>query len=196
MSAHYDKYGLNTYRTTPYFQAHVPASYPYCLVMQKCRAFRRLPPRLQELAGKAKQWAQRVGGYPAGIMGIEDWYDDEGYELKPGTGMRLTDEEIDAEWDTYHPNLGLDDFEVDDIPIPPGGFADPDTWEEPEPEEDEDGITEEQLLKDIASHGREYVVKDYGIPADQAEKAESDEDLARVILQVVQKRRADNSGRR
>jgi hypothetical protein len=27
MSAHYDKWLLNTYRSSPYFEAHIPADY-------------------------------------------------------------------------------------------------------------------------------------------------------------------------
>jgi hypothetical protein len=54
MSAHFSKFGLNTYNATPYFRAHVPAGYPLGDVLVKGRAFRRLPPRLRELSGLAK----------------------------------------------------------------------------------------------------------------------------------------------
>jgi hypothetical protein len=184
MSAHYDKCGLNTYRAGPYFQAHIPPDYPLGKVMMKCRAFRRLPPRLRELSELSKRWTQRVYP-PSPFEGIEKWYDEEGYELNPSTGERLTDEEIDAEWDRYHPNLGLDDFTVEDIPLPDGGFADPDTWEEPlaptEPNLDDETITKEQLLKDIRGYGREYVAKDAGVPAGLLSRVKSDEELAQMI---------------
>jgi len=105
MSAHYSKCGLNTYYATPYFQAHIPADYPLSLVLQKSRAFRRLPPRLRELSELAKKWARRH--YPPTI-GVDDkqWYDDDGYELNPNTGQRLTDKEIDAEWDMLESRRG------------------------------------------------------------------------------------------
>ena len=53
MSAHFDKYGLNTYYAMPYFHAHIPANYPLSVILQKCRAFRRLPPNLRKLSEKA-----------------------------------------------------------------------------------------------------------------------------------------------
>ena len=96
MSAHFSKFSLNTYPGTPYFQAHIPTGYPLSLVLQKCRAFRRLPPNLRSLAALAKRWAIRNYPYPAGAPHIEEYYDDEGYELKLGTTERMTDEEIDA----------------------------------------------------------------------------------------------------
>src|SRR5437762_5231118 len=111
MSAHFSKWSLNTYSWTPYFEAHIPANYPVSLVMQKCRAHRRLPPRLRELSALAKQWAQRVHP-PNKNEGMDQWYDDEGRELNPYTGKRLTDKEIDADWDALDLGDSLDEVEV------------------------------------------------------------------------------------
>jgi hypothetical protein len=165
MSAHFDKFGLNTYYGTPYFQAHVSPEYPLSRVLQKSRAFRRLPPRLRQLAALAKRWLlrQRQG---QDFYDIQSWYDSAGNELNPNTGRKLTDKEIDDEWDTFHPDPTLSSFTVEDIPIPPGGFADPDTWEEPvvaeEPDPEESrGFTTEQLASWVMSHGRERVMRDY-----------------------------------
>lgn len=185
MSAHYSKFDLNTYKGTEYFIAHTPEDYPLELVLQKSRAFRRLPPHLRELAGLAKRWAKRkYPQYSAGTPDIEYWYDDEGYELNLATEARLTDEEIDAMW---RDDPALEKFDVKDIPVPNGGFADPDTWEKPvketEPEEEEE-LTESDLLRDIKSYGREYVAEDYSnlVPEEEAMSAGSDEELARMIL--------------
>lgn len=184
MSEHYSKFDLNTYRETPYFRAHVPPNYPVGPVLVKCRAFRRLPPNLRKLAELAKQWSVRN----VGNLGIDQWYDDDGYELDPSTKKRLTDKEIDAQWDRGPNNdSGSDDIEVKDIPIPAGGFADPDKWEEPEEDDsdpDDVGITEQRLVQDIQSHGREYVAREYGVPVKH-----SDAMLARSILQEVARRR-------
>ena len=177
MSVHYSKYLLNTYAATPYFQAQIPADYPLDRVLIQSRAFHRLPPHLQELAGLAKGWACRSNPEkPGGIDGIERWYDAEGYELNPATGQRLTDAEIDAQWPPDAQTVA-----VADIPLPPGGFADPSTWEPTESTEEaeEEGLTEAQLLKDIASHGREYTARYYGVPTGQLA---SDQDLVRAIL--------------
>ena len=46
-----------------------------------------------------------------------DWYDEEGYELNPGTGKRLTDEEIDADWEQW----GAPDIEVEAFPCQRAG---------------------------------------------------------------------------
>ena len=184
MSRHYSKYDLNTYSLTPYFKAHVPKDYPLSHVLQKCRAHRRLPPNLRALSAHAKQWAVNKYG-PPGMMGIEEWYDEDGYELDPITRKRLTDKEIDEEWGRA-PNH----FVVTDIPVPDGGFADPDTWE-PEPEEEDDyeepyeGPTEKGLLRDIASHGREYTAKYYGLSKKRLKRAKNNKELARAILSVV-----------
>lgn len=183
MSIYYSKYFLNTYSVTPYFRSQVPENYQLNLTLQKCRAFRRLPPRLRDLSALAKQWAERNA--PDLIAYVKDWYDEEGYELNPDTRKRLTDAETDALWAD---DPDLDEFKVKDIPLPKGGFADPDTWEEPPPEPEEEdpdadeGISEEQLLKDIKSHGREYVAKDYGISKERLSKVKSDGELARAIL--------------
>jgi hypothetical protein len=187
MSAHFSKFGLNTYYQTPYFQAHAPATYPLGDVLVKGRAFRRLPPRLRELSALAKGWASRSYPYPAGIMGIERWYDPDGYELDPDTGRRLTDAEIDADWDRVG-QPRADPGSLPDIPVPPGGFADPMTWQEPPPPPDPDsdlddpGITLEKLVEDIGSHGRDYVAKEYGVPRGLLAGVASDTDLARLIL--------------
>lgn len=166
MSAHFSKFMLNTYSATPYFRAHVPDEYPLSLVLQKCWAFRRLPPNLKELSRRAKAWAIRT--YPDASRDIEEWYDAEGYELWPGTGIRLTDEEIDSQW---NPDGYPHEFVVSDIPIPHGGFADPETWEEPEKEEDpvdpDDIPSPAQLASDVASRGLARTADEYGMNADR-----------------------------
>lgn len=185
MSIYYSKFSLNTYSGTPYFRAQVPKDYPVPLVLQKYRAFRRLPHRLRELSVLAKRWANRKSGPRDSI---KEFYDDEGYELDPDTGKRLTDEEIDAQWNGQPP-----DVEVEDIPVPEGGFPNPDTWEEPLPEEEEeeyDGPSEDQILKDIRSHGMEYVARDYGIPPDVAKGAATDRLLARLIFNEIKNRKS------
>ena len=157
-------------------------------MLQRCRAFNRLPPNLRELSAHSKRWAiyNDPNGSVAGIDGIEDWYDEDGNELNPNAGTMLTDEEIDEEWD----NLPWDqpDIEVEDIPIPAGGFADPETWKKPEDEEeeedDQDAPTEDGLTKDISSHGREYVARYYGIPKDQLSEVKSDKELACLIIDM------------
>lgn len=181
MSVYFSRFGLNSYYQTAYHSAHIPADYPLSLVLQKCRAFRRLPPRLRELAGLAKRWVRRA--YPDSDFSEWDrWYSKDGRELDPNTGRALTDAEIDAEWARWP----VPDLVVRDIPLPAGGFADPDTWEEPPPPPEEpdpdEGISHAQLMSDIASHGREYVAKDYGVPEDVLRRVKSDEDLARIIL--------------
>jgi len=181
MSAHYSIWSLNSYHATPYFESHLPPGYPTGQVLQKCRAFRRLPPNLRQLAANAKRWANRV--LPGNWQGIAEWYDEQGYELNPTTGQRLTDAEIDAEWDTMA--LGLDNFQVKDIPLPAGGFPDPDTWEAPAEEEEEDedrdkGPDEAQLLRDILSHGQEYTARYYGVSLDGIT---TDQELAEAIVQ-------------
>lgn len=181
MSIYYSSYLLNTYWSTDYFKAHAPKDYPIRLVAQGCRAFRRLPPNVKELAGLAKKWSIRKGE-PQGE--IEFWYDDEGYEMNPDTGKRLTDKEIDAQWaDKEDPNLKK--LKTKDIPRPKGGFPDPDTWE-PEPIEEElseyDGPDRKSLLKDIKGYGQEYVAKDYGIALDGID---NDDALADAILAKV-----------
>jgi hypothetical protein len=188
MSAHFSKFLLNTYGGTPYFQAHVPEGYPLSRVLQKSRAFRRLPPRLRELAGLAKRWAIRNSPFPAGIVDIEQWYDASGNELEPGTGRRLTDAEIDAQW---LPDATLATFVAKDVPLPPGGFADPDEWESPPADADKDanlvdrgGLTEAHVLDHVASRGREATAKEYGVPVDQLAHAKTDKDLARMVLDM------------
>lgn len=181
MSAHYSKFSLNTYQATPYFQAHLPAGYPLDAVLQKCRAFRRLPPRLRHLAGLAKRWAVRTHD-AADSPEIRQWYDAEGHELDPGTGRRLSDQQIDADWSRWP----SPDIEVEDIPDPPGGFPDPDTWEAPrQPDEegdDTDGLTEDRLVDEIQSHGRARVGRTYGLSAEETARAPSDSALAQAIL--------------
>jgi hypothetical protein len=150
----------------------------------KSRAFRRLPPNIQELAGLAKKWCARK--YPH-ASDIDSWYDGEGYELNADTGVRLTDAEIDEEWERWG-DCGLGDFKVEDIPIPAAGFADPDTWEpKPEPEEEEEyeGPTEADLIRDIGSRGREYTAKHYRVPMERLSEIASDEELARAIYDIL-----------
>lgn len=176
MSVYFSKVDLNTYRTTSYFRAHIPDNYPINLVLQKCRAFRRLPPNLRHLSAMAKRWTLK--NYPDTVRGVSEWYDDEGYEIEPGTTRRLTDAEIDAQWNNPYPALA--NFTVVDIPAVQ--FADPDTWQPPpEPEEpsEYDGQSEEDILRDIRGFGREYVAKDHGIPL---EDITTDEELARAVM--------------
>lgn len=184
MSIHYSKFDLNTYKGSDYFLANIPSEYPIEQVLEKCRAFRRLPPNLRRLSELSKTWCRKQS-QSTDINEIDAWYDDEGYELDINTGKRLTDEEIDNQWR----GSDLSDFEIDDIPIPDGGFPDPNTWETPSPKEDpdtdDDGITAEQLLKDIKSHGREYVAKEYGV---SAKSNFSDKGLARAILAKMGRR--------
>lgn len=182
MTIHYSRYNLNTYRNTPYFNACVPDDYPITDVMMKCRAFRRLPPALRELSALAKEWFHLhtpPGSYLE--QEIKRWYDDDGNELNPDTGMALTDEEIDEQWGKMAPEIEA--VEVEDIPYPDGGFPDPETWELPEPEEDattdDERPTKADLLRDIKSHGREYTAKYYGIPLDGID---SDKKLAQAII--------------
>jgi hypothetical protein len=181
MSAHFSKFCLNTYQGTPYFAANVPDDYPLSLVLQKCRAFRRLPPNLRKLAALAKEWAAKH--HPDLVKEAEDWYDAAGNELDPGSGERLADGEIDAQW------AGIDppDIEVRDIPVPAGGFPDPETWQPQEQTvadggDDPDRPTEARILGDIASHGRARTAREYGIPGDQLAGLGSDRELAQAIL--------------
>jgi hypothetical protein len=138
------------------------------------------------LSGLAKRWAVRTYAPPNDFGGINRWYDDEGYELEPGSGRRLTDEEIDAQWVRWQDDE-LDKFKAQDIPIPAGGFADPDTWEPPPPEEetvDRSGMTEEDILNDIESHGRDATAQEYGVPKEWLSSIRSDRQLARTILDM------------
>ena len=161
VSAHYSKFYLNTYAGTPYFQAHLPPDYPIFLVLQKARAFRRLPKNIKLLAGLAKQWAALHSDDEDDPNGSADWYDANNNELDPSTGKRLTDKEIDEHWQGSGAVLGT----VLDIPTPPGGFADPDEWEPPpEPVAERRRPSDAQLLSDIASHGRARTAEEYGIP--------------------------------
>lgn len=182
MSAHYSKFLLNTYCGTPYFQAHCPPDYPVNFVLLKCRAFRRLPPNLRRLSALAKRWAAK-NGYTAVVEEMRHWYDAEGYELDSLTGHRLTDAQVEADWAGIEPP----DIKVEDIPVPAGGFPDPDTWQPPEAAAeddagDEDGPTEAQVLSDIAGHGRARTAQEYGLPAEQLAGIGSDRELAQLIL--------------
>ncbi len=186
MSVYFSRFGLNSHYATPYFQAHCPKDYPVSRVLQAHRSFRRLPPNLRRLTGLAKKWASRVYGDPNPVNNVDSWYDADGYELDPATGRRLTDAEIDAQWPDPPDEVGL---AAGDIPVPEGGFPDPDTWEEPPPPPDDDegdddlgGLTEGQLLDMIDSHGREAVAHEYGLNAEEAAAARSDRALARAIL--------------
>ncbi len=162
MTAHYSKYSLNTYPGTSYFRAQLPKDYPLDRVLQKCRAFRRLPPNLRKLATLSKQYTIRNG---QNISDIDEWYDAKGNELDPSTGRKLTDAEIDTEWDDLPFNLGLDGFAVADIPVPSGGFPDPATWKEPKvpAKLDEDRPTPAQLEKDIRERGWTAAAEEYGM---------------------------------
>ncbi len=170
---YYSKYDLNTYRTTPYFMAHLPSGYRLGEALINSRAFRRLPPNLKRLSELSKQWAALH--YPILVARVSMWYDDKGYEVHPDTKRRLSDKEVDDLWASPKSNT-----KVKDIPVPPGGFADPATWTEPvspeEPEADH-GRSEAELLHDIKARSREYVAKEYGV-----EVADTDKALARRIL--------------
>lgn len=167
MSIYFSSYSLNTYQATPYFQAHLPPDYPLSLVLQASRAFRRLPPNLRHLAELSKEWAvyqSVLAGDPIGGRGIDDWYDAEGYELDPDTGLRLTDAEIDAQWGPVDPDLARS--RARDIPVSAGGFPDPATWKPPLLAADpviENRPSKYQLLRDIALRGRRYTARYYGI---------------------------------
>lgn len=168
MSIHYSRFGLNTYKDMPYFRAHVPPDYPLDRVLQSARAYRRLPPRLRELAVRAKEWALKhvkTSLDTAGIGDIDRWYDAKGNELNPTTGQPLTDAQIDEQWQGQPPG-----GDVPDIPEPPNGFADPATWMPPAPTPEpvpEGKPSREELLRDIATHGREAVAQEYNIPLEQ-----------------------------
>lgn len=195
MSIHYSKFDLNTYKGSEYFKAHVPENYPLEQTLQSCRAFRRLPSRLRELSVLAKKWTCKHSTFPAGIEDIELWYDDDGNELDAYTNKKLTDEQLNKEWDALELS-GLDDFKVEDIPLPAGGFADPETWEpkeEPEEEDEYDGPTEEQISKEVKS-GRERAMKYYGIEPKDAKDAKSADALAWLIyLRISRPRNAPAS---
>ena len=185
MSVHYSRFDLNTYCTTPYFQAHVPDGYPLSRVLQAYRSFRRLPPNLHELSRLAKRWARQT--YPdADFGGIDRWYDAAGRELD-GADRRLSDAEIDAQWPGSPDAVGL---AAGDVPVPEGGWPDPDTWEEPPPPEEDTehddlgNLTEDALLGMIESHGRERTAQEYGLPPDEARAARSDRSLASAILKA------------
>lgn len=176
MSIYYSKWDLNTYKGTPYFEAHCPPDFPVNLALQKCRAFRRLPPTLRELSARAKAWAAKH--YPYVVEDVSRGYDAAGNELDLSSGKPLTDAQIDAQWPWPAP-----DVEVTDIPLPAGGFPDPEAWQPPEvpgggdEPGDEDGPTEGQIRSDIASHGLTRAARDYGVP-----DAASDEALVRAVL--------------
>lgn len=178
MSIHYSVAALNTFLGTPYFQARIPKGYPINLIAQKARRFRNLPSNVQELSKLSKQWFLRRNHHDPS-RGL---YDDEGYELHPDTGARLTDEEIDKEWGKMDPTLAK--LEVKDIPRPKNGFADPDTWEPAPPKEDVeyDGPTKESLADDIKARGREYAAEYYGVSLDGVK---TDEKLIEVILKKM-----------
>lgn len=167
MSAHFSKFSLNTYLGTPYFQAHLPEGYPISAILMKSKAFRWLPPDLHQLAILSKQWDKK-NGRGGGVIG--QYYDEDGNELNPDTGAKLTDMEIEAQW---LPDPALASVPFTDIPVPAGGFPDPLTWTPPPievtPDKDEPP-SEEQLRSDIASHGYERVSKEYGIPIENLPK--------------------------
>lgn len=157
MSAHFSKFSLNTYPGTPYFAALVPADYPLSRVLRKLHAFRRLPPNLKQLAVNSKRWAvaNRIDA-----AGIDEWYDAQGYELDPVTGKRLTDAEIDAQWE---PDPDLAAFTPTDVPVPDGGFPEPTTWQ-PSPEPSASPApARDQVLRDVAARGIAYTSSHYGI---------------------------------
>ena len=155
MSAHFSKFLLNSFAATAYFQAHCPSAYPVSRVLIESRAFRNLPPRLRELARLSKAWLRRQAGAEVFLEEASQWYDAEGDELDPDTGRRLSVPEILAEWgeesDTLPPVSA-------DIPLPPGGFADPLVWELAPVKDVPElvaraALAVAQILSDIASRG-------------------------------------------
>ena len=158
MSQHFSKFALNTYFSTPYFQSQLPEGYPLSAVLRKCMAFWWLPPNLRHLAENAKRWARVNGAVPEGV---DLWYDDDGYELDPDTGRRLTDAEVVAQW---VPDPALAHFTVRDIPAP---TADPDGWAAPTVDYGVDAPTDEQLRRDVAMRGAEAVSEEYNIPVER-----------------------------
>ena len=167
MSIHYSKYNLNTYANTPYFWDQLPDGYLLFDVLMKCRAFRRLPPNLKKLAGLSKQWFLRKN--PGGVYGIGEYYDEAGYELNPFTGKRLTDAEIDAEWDDMNLDPDLAKVSVEDIPD--SDFDDPDEWEVEWRRGDyEDRPSKEQVIHDIKCRGWKATARTYGLPEDSKDE--------------------------
>ncbi len=158
MSQHFSKFSLNTWSGTPFFQAQLPKNYPLSRVLQSSRAFRRLPPNLRRLAELSKEWAE-LHDFPGG--GVEEWYDDAGYELDPDTGRRLTDAEVDREWDT----LGiLASRSVPDVPAP---YLHPENWTPVANADPRELPTPDQLLADIASRGRKATAEYWNVSPDQ-----------------------------
>ncbi len=161
MSIYFSRFGLNTYAGTPYFQAQLPEDYPFSKVLQKSRAFRRLPPNLRKLAALSKRWAEQFS--ESLIEESKGWYDESGNELDQDTGRQLSDQDIDDQWT---PNPDLDKLVVIDIPIPKGGFPNPDEWEPEEvgaKSDTADAIPVSQFLKDVASRGIKAAERAYGI---------------------------------
>jgi hypothetical protein len=182
---------LNTNYATPYFQAQLPEGYPLSLVCQKCRAFRRLPPNIRALAAKASVWADKNFPYRPTVDGqIAQWYDSNNNELDPVTGRPLTDAEIDAEWGS---DPSLDTFTVTDIPIPPGGFPDPNTWQ---PEEEEVGPLEfyrpslATVINDLHTQGAVRTADEYGVlqsikPQEDGDINETKEEFAQRVHRAL-----------
>ena len=162
MSKYLSRYALNTYRDTAYFMAQVPPDYPLGMVVSQARGFRWLPPNLKRLSALAKRWAWRKHEGFAGPE-IDKFYDRQGYELDPETGVRLTDAQL----------MGPPPMHLPDIPIPQGGFPDPDNWEEPLPESDVDPLAEvdmptvEDFRCDVASRGLKAAAEEYGKTEDE-----------------------------
>src|SRR5262249_42056901 len=156
---HYSKFFLNTCAGTPYFQAHLPADYPLARVLQAAKAFRRLPANLRELSTKSRAWATRHGVAPDDI---DEWYDATGNELDPEPGVSLTDAEIASAWP---PDPWRDEFVIEDIPAPPDGFPDPNTWEAPV-QKGAGGArhrpTLERFISDMESRGARRTAEEYG----------------------------------
>ena len=164
---YYSKYSLNTYYSTPYFESHIQQGYPLHDVLQTCGKFLALPPNLRRLSEASRKWAENVpveeelgATVPPGI---ENYYDNSGHEIDPETGDILTDSQINELWGANRIRLSR----VEDIRA--GKLSDPLTWRlitqgfeasAPRP-------SPHQLMLDIASHGRDRVMKDYGLTASQ-----------------------------
>ena len=169
MSLHYSKFALNSYAWTPYFQAVVPPDFPTAAVLRASKMFRDLPPRLREVAVNSKKWAVRHG---YDTSGIDRWYDSDGYELDPDTGARLTDAQVETQWEPDPDDDIYVEFDLPEgLPVP-----DPDSWEPPPPAPDVPEAPDfDQLLLDVATHGVARVQEEYGITLEPGTSAELDD---------------------
>lgn len=190
-SPHYSKAELNTYDTTPYFEAFCPEGYDWRFVASKVHRFLLMPPTFRELCRRSKIWA--MANWPVLINMMKQYYDDDGYELFPGTNKRLTDSEVNAQWPPLTQDLV--DLQVEDIDEPEDGFPDAGNWQPParltdedEDEDEEDRITKGQLMEDIKSRGIGYVAKYYNISTQEFSEFKMVSEAAQHILECVAER--------